>query len=211
MTHTIPTFGSGRTLMHLNTTAADKLYLSAALATQTLLAQRDQGLLSCSEYAHHLRTLHIATDKRLIADCQSGFGNPLNTYYAAQELERSGGDILLISDQQYPAHTTDAPAITTDEDYLGKLQAALDARDNPQTEVWAHLEGLPTAGLDATLAKMTWLERLPIHAIVLDHWQIADLDAIAQHGSTLPLIATGTPGTHLPDTFAATLATETEE
>ncbi|MEL1196520.1 isocitrate lyase, partial [Staphylococcus epidermidis] len=81
------------------------------------------------------------------ADLQSGFGNPLNTYYTAQEFERSGANVLLISDQKSPAHTQGAPAITSDADFLGKIHAALDARDNPDTQIWGLMESLPTQGI----------------------------------------------------------------
>lgn len=190
MTQLYPAFGSGLTLHQLQETTAAGLFLSGSLTAETLLGIRDAGLLAASEYAAHLRRMRLQTNLPLIADLQSGFGNPMNTYYTAQEFERSGADCLLISDQKSPAHTQGAPAITTDADFLGKLHAALDARDDPNTEIWALMESLPTQGIGKTCDKLTWLERLPISAIVIAHWTLPQLKALANTPHHKPLIAT---------------------
>ncbi|WP_390407526.1 isocitrate lyase/phosphoenolpyruvate mutase family protein [Lacticaseibacillus jixiensis] len=188
-----PAFSSGQTLNLLHNHSAGGFFLSGSLTAETLVGIRDAGLLSASEYANHLRRMKMITDTPLIADLQSGFGNPMNTYYAAQEFERSGADCLLISDQKSPAHTQDAPAITNDEDFLGKVHAALDAREDELTQVWALMEGLPTEGIEKVLRKYAWLERLPLGAIVVAHWTLPQLQALALTPHRLPLIATWDP------------------
>lgn len=190
MTHFYPAFGSGLTLHQLKEAKAAGLFLSGSLTAEALLGIRDAGLLAASEYAAHLRRMRLQTDLPLIADLQSGFGNPMNTFYTAQEFERSGADALLISDQKSPAHTQGAPAITADSDFLGKIHAALDARDNPNTQIWALMESLPTQGIGETCDKLTWLDRLPISAIAIAHWTLPQLKALANTPHQKPLIAT---------------------
>lgn len=188
-----PAFGSGQTLNKLKNHQPEGFFLSGSLTAETLVGIRDAGLLAASEYAAHLRRMRMITDTPIIADLQSGFGNPMNTYYAAAEFERSGADCLLISDQKSPAHTQDAPAITTDADFLGKVHAALDARDDDLTQVWALMEGLPNEGIASVCTKYAWLERLPLGAIVVAHWTPAQLRALARMPHHLPLIATWRP------------------
>lgn len=90
----IPAAGDGNTFNLLTNSDTPAILLDATLATKTLLAEENPGLLTISEYAKFLRDMQLKKTTPLIADMQSGFGNPLNTFYAAQELERSGGDIL---------------------------------------------------------------------------------------------------------------------
>lgn len=190
MTHFYPAFGSGLTLHQLHDSSATGLFLSGSLTAETLLGIRDAGLLAASEYAAHLRRMRLQTNLPLIADLQSGFGNPMNTYYTAQEFERSGANVLLISDQKSPAHTQGAPAITSDADFLGKIHAALDARDNPDTQIWGLMESLPTQGIELACDKLNWLDRLPISAIAIAHWTLPQLQALANTPHHKPLIAT---------------------
>lgn len=188
-----PAFGSGQTLTLLRDHAAQGYFMAGSLAADTLLGVRDAGMLSCSEYAAHLRRMRLLTDKPIIADLQSGFGNPMNTYFATQELERSGANRLILSDQRYPAHTQDCPPIATDVDFLGKLHAALDAVDDENTQIWALLEGMPTQGLETTMAKLAWVDQLPIGGIVIAHWDREILMALTAMPHQHRLIATWQP------------------
>lgn len=125
-------------------------------------------MLTLSEYAKFLRDMRLKKNSLLIADLQSGFGNPLNTFYSAKELERSGGDILLLNDQTYPAHTTAEPITTTPEDLIGKLRAAKDALENPATQIWIKLEGIQSYGIDGIIQRIGYLAKAGADAIAID-------------------------------------------
>ncbi|WP_155430534.1 isocitrate lyase/phosphoenolpyruvate mutase family protein [Secundilactobacillus folii] len=191
----IPAAGDGETFSLLSQSAFPAILLDGTLSAKTLLAQDNQGLLTESEYAKFLRDMQLRKHGQLIADLQSGFGSPLNTYYAAQDLERSGADILLLNDQKYPSHSTNHPATTSAEDLLGKARAAQDALENPATELWIKLEGIKEYGVQEAQNRITYLANAGADAIIISHYQSEQLQALLDGHSKLPLLATWTPDT----------------
>lgn len=186
----IPACGDGHTFQMLANSQAPAIFLSGQLTTDHLIAEGDQGLLSITEYKNYAFSLGLKKGQPLLLDLQSGFGNPLNTYYAAKELERSGADIMILSDQKYPAHNTDQPATTTAEDFIGKIRAALDGIENPAIEIWTRLEGLHEYGVEGFKQRARYAYNAGAKAIILDHYNEADLEALSTADLPLPLLAT---------------------
>ncbi len=195
----IPASGDGNTFKALSKQTFPAILLDATLTSKNLIAEESQGLLTLSEYAKFLRDMQLKKTGQLLADLQSGFGNPLNTYYAAQELERSGGDILILNDQTYPAHTTATPLTTTPEELLGKLRTAKDSFENPNTQLWIKLEGLHSYGIEGIINRSRYAAKAGADAIIIDHYQPEELAQLAALTLPLPLIAMWTPGTTLID------------
>ena len=166
----IPASGDGNTFTSLNSQNFPAILIDGTLAANNLIAEDSEGMLTLSEYAKFLRDMRLKKNSLLIADLQSGFGNPLNTFYSAKELERSGGDILLLNDQTYPAHTTAEPITTTPEDLIGKLRAAKDALENPATQIWIKLEGIQSYGIDGIIQRIGYLAKAGADAIAIDHY-----------------------------------------
>lgn len=205
----IPAAGDGSTIQFLAQMKPMATYLSGQLASQTLLAENDEGLISESEYAKFLRDMCLKTPTTLIADLQSGFGSPLNAYYAAQDLERSGADILILNDQPYPAHSQPHPASTTAEDLLGKTRAALDAFENPATQLWIKLEGIGNYGIDGIRQRAIYLAKAGAHALIIDHATTDQLRELTSAPLALPLLATWTTKTEQLDQVSGWLDTGT--
>ena len=80
-------------------------FLSGSDLAWNLLGSHNEGLLAASEVAKQLSYLRMKTNKKLFVDAQSGFGNPLNTYFTVKELEHYGADVVLVNDQRYPSNT----------------------------------------------------------------------------------------------------------
>jgi 2-methylisocitrate lyase-like PEP mutase family enzyme len=186
----IPACGDGHTFQMLANSKAPAIFLSGQLTTDHLIAEGDQGLLSITEYKNYAFSLGLKKAQPLLLDLQSGFGNPLNTYYAAKELERSGADIMILSDQKYPAHNTDQPATTTAEDFIGKIRAGLDGIENSDIEIWARLEGLHEYGLKGFKDRARYAYNAGAKAIIIDHYTDADLESLTKADLPLPLLAT---------------------
>lgn len=191
----IPASGDGNTFKALSQEKFPAILLDGTLTSRNLIAEDSQGMLTLSEYAKFLRDMRLKKTGLLIADLQAGFGNPLNTYYAAKELERSGGDILLLNDQTYPAHTTAEPLTTTPEELIGKLRAAKDSLENPATQIWIKLEGLHSYGIEGLIQRIQYLAKAGADAITIDHYEPEQLTQLVQAKLPLPLLATWQPGT----------------
>jgi PEP phosphonomutase and related enzymes len=124
--------------------------VSSAGAEGTLLGSDNYGLLSMSERARHLRYIRQTVDIPLIIDAESGYGNALNTFYTAKEFERSGASALILNDQSAPSVSEffqNLKMIETQE-MIGKIHAAKDAFENPESFIIARTDCLAAKGID---------------------------------------------------------------
>jgi 2-methylisocitrate lyase-like PEP mutase family enzyme len=105
----------------------------------------DLGLLTMTEVLTRLREVVDATSLPVIADADTGYGNPLNVVRAVRELERLGAAAIHLEDQVAPkrcGHYAGQELITAAE-MVHKLRAALDTRDRmliiARTDARGHL------------------------------------------------------------------------
>ncbi|NVJ93614.1 MAG: oxaloacetate decarboxylase [Methylocystaceae bacterium] len=126
----------------------DTLYLSGASLAYTKLGQPDIGLLSFTEIADSLWRISDRTNASIVADCDTGFGNALNAMRCVKMLERAGANAIQLEDQTYPkrcGHLAGKTLVPLPE-MVGKLKAALDARQNEETMIVARTDALGVIG-----------------------------------------------------------------
>ncbi|WP_238537577.1 isocitrate lyase/PEP mutase family protein [Sporolactobacillus vineae] len=129
--------------------------VSSVGAEGTLLGSDNYGLLSMSERARHLRYIRQTVDLPLIIDAESGYGNALNTFYTAKEFERSGASALILNDQSAPSVSEffqNLKVIETQE-MIGKIHAAKDALENPESFIIARTDSLAAKGIDEAFSR----------------------------------------------------------
>ena len=91
----------------------------------------DLGLLTMTETLARLREVVDATSLPVIADADTGYGNPLNVVRAVREFERLGAAAIHLEDQVAPkkcGHYAEHELISAEE-MVHKLRAALDTRE----------------------------------------------------------------------------------
>jgi 2-methylisocitrate lyase-like PEP mutase family enzyme len=91
----------------------------------------DFGLQTMTEVLARLREVVDATSLPVIADADTGYGNPLNVVRAVREFERLGAAAIHLEDQVAPkkcGHYAEHELISA-EDMVYKLRAALDTRE----------------------------------------------------------------------------------
>ncbi|WP_353949154.1 isocitrate lyase/PEP mutase family protein [Sporolactobacillus sp. Y61] len=130
--------------------------ISGIGASATLLASDDYGLLSLSEQARQLRYIRQTVEFPLFVDAESGYGNALNTFYAAKELERSGAAGLILNDQSVPASSEFFQDLTVIEagEMIGKIHAVKDALDHPDALLIARTDCLSERGWDEAIRRV---------------------------------------------------------
>jgi 2-methylisocitrate lyase-like PEP mutase family enzyme len=91
----------------------------------------DLGLLTMTEVLARLREVVDATSLPVIADADTGYGNPLNVVRAVREFERLGAAAIHIEDQVAPKKCGHYPEheLISAEEMVYKLQAAIDTRE----------------------------------------------------------------------------------
>ena len=95
-----------------------------------------------------------ATDLPVIADADSGYGNPLNVRRTVREWERAGVAALHLEDQVTPKKCGhyEGKALISPEETVQKIRAAVDARRGGVLII-ARTDARAVDGLDAALAR----------------------------------------------------------
>src|SRR6478752_8573475 len=115
------------------------VYVSGAGIAYTRLGRPDIGLVSMSEVAETVSLIRDRVDAHLIVDADTGYGNVLNVERTVRTFERAGATAIQIEDQDFPKRCghLDGKALVPAAEMLGKIKAALDARNSRETLVIA--------------------------------------------------------------------------
>ncbi|MBE0487566.1 MAG: isocitrate lyase/PEP mutase family protein [Halomonas sp.] len=133
----------------------DTVYLSGASLAYTQLGRPDIGLLSLSEVNDALAHIRERTEASIVVDCDTGFGNAMNVMRSVRMLERSGASAIQLEDQTYPkrcGHLRGKTLVPTGE-MVGKLKAALDARQSDETLIIGRTDALAVEGTDGAIER----------------------------------------------------------
>lgn len=118
----------------------------------SLLGRPDVGLVSLTESSQVARNIAGAVDIPVIFDADTGYGTALNVTRAVQEFENSGVAAIKLEDQVTPKRcgVLDVPIpVVTEKEYLGKIEAALWARKDPDFLIIARTDAANTLGVEA--------------------------------------------------------------
>lgn len=130
-------------------------YITGAGVANSHLGMPDLGLLTLTELAEATARVAEACTLPLVVDIDTGFGNAVNVYRTIRMIERAGASAVQIEDQVFPkkcGHFEGKQVISLPE-MLGKVHAALDARDDPDLLVIARTDAAAVTGLDDALAR----------------------------------------------------------
>jgi methylisocitrate lyase len=119
------------------------------------LGQPDIGLLDMTEMVRQVRSVAGAVEIPVLGDADTGFGNAINAYRTVQEYIRAGAAGLFIEDQVLPkrcGHMRGKQVIPQQE-MLGKLRAAMDARDevDPDFVIMCRTDAIAVNGFEDAL------------------------------------------------------------
>jgi len=132
------------------------VYMTGFGTAASVLGQPDVGLLTMSEMVSRAAALAAVTgDVPLIADADTGYGNPINVRRTIQEYERAGVAAVHIEDQVWPkkcGHMEGKQVIPLDE-MVQKIRAAVDARQDPDFVIIARTDANAVHGLEDALRR----------------------------------------------------------
>jgi methylisocitrate lyase len=119
------------------------------------LGQPDIGLLDMTEMVRQVGSVANAVGIPVLGDADTGFGNAVNAYRTVQEYMRAGAAGLFIEDQVLPkrcGHMRGKQVIPRQE-MLGKLKAAMDARDetDPDFVIMCRTDAIAVNGFEDAL------------------------------------------------------------
>jgi len=131
------------------------IYVTGAGVTNTLLGEPDIGLITLPELAARAGAIARSVNVPVIADCDTGFGGVHNVKRTIRMYEQEGIAGFHIEDQVMPkrcGHFEGKSVVPIDE-MLYRLQAALDARTDPDFLIIARTDSRAVEGLDAAIRR----------------------------------------------------------
>lgn len=131
------------------------LFLGGFGASASLLGLPDTGLITQTEIVEAARRMTSAVRVPVIVDADTGHGDVQNIVRTVRELERAGAAGLLLEDQVFPKRCGHFPGkqVTSAEEMLVRLRAALDARVDPDFTIIARTDALTVHGVDDAIGR----------------------------------------------------------
>jgi carboxyvinyl-carboxyphosphonate phosphorylmutase len=147
-----------------------------------------------TEFADQLRRITRASDLPMMVDADHGYGNALNVMRTVEELEASGVSALMIEDTALPAPFGGKDeGLVSVEEMLGKLRAAVAARQDPNLVVLGRTAALRHGGVAETTKRLKAYQETDIDGIFIAGARTRD-EVESLHAATrLPLLLGGTP------------------
>ncbi len=133
----------------------EAVYITGAGIANAQFGLPDLGLLSMSEVVEMVKRIAEAVDVPVIADADTGYGNPLNVMRTVREFEHAGVAAIQIEDQVSPkrcGHFSGKEVIPAEE-MVQKLRAAGAARQDPDLVLIARTDALATHGIEEAIAR----------------------------------------------------------
>jgi 2,3-dimethylmalate lyase len=177
------------------------VYMTGFGTSAALLGRPDVGLLTMTEMADSAGRIAACVDIPLIADADTGYGNPLNVIRTVGAYEAAGVAGLHIEDQVAPkkcGHMEGKQVIAADE-MAQKVRAAVDARTDPDFVIIARTDARAVEGLDSALDRArryrdAGADVLFIEALVSE----AEIEAAAAAFPDVPLLFNWAEGGKTP-------------
>lgn len=135
------------------------VYMTGFGTAASVLGQPDVGLLTMSEMVGRAAALSAIISEigtiPLIADADTGYGNPINVRRTIREYEQAGVASVHIEDQVWPkkcGHMEGKQVIPLPE-MVQKIRAAVDARRDPDFVIIARTDAIAVNGLEDALQR----------------------------------------------------------
>ncbi len=131
------------------------VYATGAGISNSQLGLADVGLLSFGEIFQQVGRIVEATSAPVIVDADTGYGGPANVVRTVKEFDRIGVGGIQLEDQVFPKQCGhfEGKSVVPAEEMVGKVHAALDAREDEELVVIARTDAREGLGLDAALER----------------------------------------------------------
>lgn len=163
---------------------------AGSVASLAVLGAPDLIVLTLTEFAEQaLRINRAASRLPLVVDADHGYGNALNVMRTVEELEIAGVAAMSIEDTELPTpYGTTKPRLIALDEGVGKIRAALAARQDKGLSIFARTGAVSVTGLEDALVRARAYCKTGADGLFLTGvTQRAELDAIAEV-ATIPII-----------------------
>ena len=180
--------------------------LAGSVASNTTLAAPDLIVLTLTEFADQIRRIMRVSKLSLIVDADHGYGNALNAMRTVQELEHAGVSALSIEDTALPTPFGQAEGkenLTSIEEGIGKLRAAVAARSDPSLIIAGRTSALRIEGTEGAVARAKAYAAAGVDAIFIVGVETLDQVQAIYDAVKLPIIVGSAPASLKREGLAA--------
>jgi carboxyvinyl-carboxyphosphonate phosphorylmutase len=160
-----------------------------------VLGAPDIIVLTLTEFAQQALRINRAGSLPLLVDADHGYGNALSVMRTVQELETAGVAGMTIEDTDLPRpYGVPAPRLISLDEGVGKMRAAVAARQDASLCVFARTSAPGITGVEDTIVRAHAYAQTGVDGLFLVGVSSrAQLDAIAE-AVKLPLLLGGVSG-----------------
>ncbi len=176
------------------------VYMTGFGSAASLLGRPDVGLLGMSEMVDNARRIAGAVAVPVIADADTGYGNPINVIRTVHEYEDAGVAAIHIEDQLSPKKCghMEGKQLVSVEDMVAKVRAAVAARRTDLVLI-ARTDARAVEGLDGALnrARLYWEAGADVIFFEAPQSE-AEIETVAHELSDVPLLFNWAEGGKTP-------------
>jgi 2,3-dimethylmalate lyase len=177
------------------------VYMTGFGTSAALLGRPDVGLLTMTEMAGNAGRIAACVDIPVIADADTGYGNPLNVIRTVGAYEAAGVAGIHIEDQVAPkkcGHMEGKQVIPAAE-MAEKIRAAADARARPEFVIIARTDARAVEGLERALERARLYREAGADALFIEAvTSEAEAEAVARAFPGVPLLFNWAEGGKTP-------------
>ena len=160
-------------------------------ASASLLGLPDFGFLNAGETLENAKRIINAVNIPILVDIDTGYGNPLNVWKIVKDLERIGAKGIFLEDQVWPkrcGHMA-GKSVIPKEEYILKLHAAIDAREDNEFIIVARTDSLAQFGIEEAIQRGKDYKRIGADVIFIEAPKTIDQMELIAKEIKAPLLA----------------------
>lgn len=134
----------------------EAVYMTGNGVSASLLGRPDVGLIDLTLLSQHAHRAAAAVDIPLICDADTGYGNVVNVKRTVEEFEAAGVAAIHMEDQVSPKRCGQLPGarpVIEMAEAIGKIEAAVAAKCDPEFIIIARTDSAESRGLDEAIKR----------------------------------------------------------
>jgi carboxyvinyl-carboxyphosphonate phosphorylmutase len=167
--------------------------VGGSIVSHTVLGAPDVIVLTLTELVEQVRRCTRVSQVPLIIDGDHGYGNALNVMRTVQELDYAGAAAVMIEDTLLPRPfgSSDVPQLLPLDEALGKIKAAVLAREQSDILILGRTSAASLSGLPDALERLRAYEAAGVDALMLPGLRTREALETISNGVRLPLVVGG--------------------
>ncbi len=180
----------------------DYIFSSGFGIAASLLGKPDFGYLTATEMIDTAKRIANSVSIPLIADMDTGYGNPLNVIRTVEEISNSDIAGIILEDQEWPKKCGhfEGKRIISIEEQLEKIKAAVYAKGESALTIVGRTDSRAIEGLNGAIKRGEYYIEAGIDVLFIEAPQSREeLKEIAKHFEGIPLLANIIEGGKTPN------------